>query len=112
PERLAPGSSTATVGRRWPPRRASAPVIAIVALLVLASVALAVTIGLQGLGIVFVPTPPTPNVPTDALNTRSALGTRADMASAGAMLGAQLLVPTSLGPPAEVYLGRSINSGA
>src|SRR5947207_3256676 len=65
--------------RRLAPRRASAPVIALVALLVLASVALAVTVGLQGLSIVFVPAPPTPNIPTDALNTRRSLGIRTDL---------------------------------
>jgi hypothetical protein len=98
--RLQAGSQTASA--RWPGLRRLAPLIAVVLLLVLASVVLALSFGLPGVRFFVQPVLPSANVASNDI--RSTLGARADLAAARELLGRRLLVPAALGSPDEVYV--------
>lgn len=85
--------------RRWwlPSAWPRALALALIATVLVAATAAALAFVLPGLRIIFVPSLPTASVPADGLATRLGLGQRVPLESV------DVLVPTVLGEPDEVY---------
>jgi hypothetical protein len=80
-------------------------IVVLLALLLAAAVASAALLGLPGLRFGVTDALPSPAIPSEAAAVRASLGDPADLAAARTALGDDLLVPISLGDPAEVYVG-------
>jgi hypothetical protein len=111
--RLELGQAIEPLARRGPPgwslRRRGRPfVLALVALIALTvSTVAAAVLGLPGLRFEFVPTAPTPNVEADPTHLRASLGIPTTLADAQSKVDFTILVPASLGPPDDVFLGST-----
>lgn len=81
--------------------------IGVAAVLLIGETAIAGIYGLPGLRVSLGGPPPSPNVSQDPLAIRESLGKRSTVEEARAALGADLLIPRSLGLPDEVYLGNT-----
>lgn len=82
-------------------------VLAVVLVLLAASIAVASYLAVRGVRIRVGETPPAPT-PTAAVGTALRLGERSTLAAARAEVTFPVRVPAALGPPDEVYLGRFV----
>jgi hypothetical protein len=80
--------------------------LVLLALLIAAAVAGAALFGLPDLRLGYTEVLPSPAASLDARTVRRWLGRPSDLAAARTALGGDLLVPETLGEPAEVYLGE------
>jgi hypothetical protein len=101
-----PEQMVAASRRRWLVPLPRALVLALIGLLLLATVAAALVLGVPGLRLILVPSQPTASVPADPLGARLALG------AAVPVDGVATLAPGALGSPDEAYVigGGAITS--
>jgi hypothetical protein len=93
-----PEQMVAASRRRWLVPLPRALVLALIGLLLLATVAAALVLGVPGLRLILVPSQPTASVPADPLGARLALG------AAVTVDGVATLAPGVLGSPDEAYV--------